>query len=761
MPSAADAAMWARLRPLFDEAVELQVSEQDEFVRKSCGGDEHLENLLRRMLSAHAQREGMLDRSLKQRLLERVLVAKQVAAEAPQPCPPAMIGDRYEIERELGAGGFGRVYLAKDAKLQGRHVAVKVLHPNSSAQDVLDRELTALARVRHPSVSSPIDSGVTPEGVQYLVLEYVPGQSLRQALVGGRLSPERTWNIALALASALQVSHDAGVWHLDLKPSNILLRQEGSGSMSPVLVDFGIARSGGSVAAVSAGSLAYSAPEQLAGKPSAASDQYSFALILLEMLTNWKPQPFENVETGLKQAREMSTGLARVLKRALSKEPAERYPSIADFISALRPKLAPAHRHLLRPMTFAALSAALVVVVWAGFSWHGLRQEAADLSGDLDVLEHQISAMAASSRFTRISPQIPNDAMLEVIKNLQARVDRGSRDPRLLHVLSNGLMELGMLHGHPARRSLGHSEEGAALMRRSLELAELLRRSDPGRAEWVANSAEKHSALASVLVELGQLDECTRTAQAGLALLEPEEQAPLPGDAAAVRRMNLRVGLTMTLSRVPFERRQFAECLRLRDLALAWKRAVVAALGEAARRQPDENGLEKLNGEKLDLAGHLAAHGYLLREMGRYQEALNDYQESDALGRVSLARDPQDMSARWLLARNTMETGHIYVNWSRPAQAREKLEAAIAEMKEISAGSAMDVQALRLLALAHSYLAAARAGEPAARLKPLVEMALNLNAQAGRWDPENSKIAREGELIRENAQLVGVSLPAR
>ncbi len=767
MASHTDAALWSRLRPLFDEAAELPAPEHNEFVRRRCGGDPQLERRLNAMLLAHSRQGAVLDRSLPQRLMDRATLGAAPDRETPALPPAALIGDRYEVERELGAGGFGRVYLAKDSRLNGRHVAVKVLHPQSSAQQVLNREIAALSRVRHPSISTPIDSGITPQAMHYLVLDYVPGQSLRQALQHGPFSPARTWNIALALGSALQVAHDAGVWHLDLKPSNVLLRQDAGSAPSPVLVDFGIARSGGNVAAVSAGSLAYSAPEQLAGSPSSSSDQYSFALILLEMLTGRQPQPFDDGEAGLARLADVSPdlgpnlgpNLGKVLGRALSRKPEDRYPSIADFLTALRPQLAPAPRQSNNSFVLAAGLTLVAILAAAGIGWVHHGREKTSRNTDLDVLQQQIAAMSASGRLTSIAPQIPSDALLSVINNLQTRVDQGSRDPKLLSVLSNGLLELGMLHGHPSVRGLGRSEEGAALIRRSLDLAELLRKSDPHNLQWVFDSVGKHNALATLYLELGRLEDCRSTAEAGLALLGPEDPLPLSANTPALRRTDLRASLTMTLSRVPFQRRQFAECLRLRDRSVFWKRAVVAAFEAEARRTGSPSAIATLNSEKFDLSGRLSSHGYLLREMERYKEALQDYAESDQLTRNSLALDPQNMTVRWRHMRNLLEIGHIYTQLGSRARAREELRAAIEEMQALSAGSAMDVRAMRLLSLAHCYLAQARAGEPAAKLKPLLETALRLNAQAAAADPANAIIATETQMIREAARRAGILLP--
>jgi len=205
------------------------------------------------------------------------------------------LADRYQIERELGAGGMATVYLAKDLKHE-REVALKVLRPELGAVLGADRflaEIKISARLDHPHILTLIDSGAS-DGFLWYVLPYVRGESLRHRLTREKqLGIEEALQITRQVASALDYAHRQGVIHRDIKPENILL-QEGEA----ILADFGIAlavkEAGGNrltETGLSLGTPQYMSPEQATGDRTldARSDVYSLAAVLYEMLTGEPP----------------------------------------------------------------------------------------------------------------------------------------------------------------------------------------------------------------------------------------------------------------------------------------------------------------------------------------------------------------------------------------------------------------------------------------------------------------------------------------
>jgi serine/threonine-protein kinase len=207
---------------------------------------------------------------------------------------------RYLIERELGRGGIGVVYLARDERLHGMPVVIKFLLDLSVQNEWLTKkfmhEAEALTRINHPGVVRVIDRDEDGDGRPFFVMEFIDGRPLRQVMRPEGMEMEYVALLSRQIGHALHAAHRQGVFHRDLKPENVML-QNLSGSQEQVkLIDFGIAKvldsqSGAATeVAVVAGSQQYIAPEQLLSQPiTAATDIYSFAIIVYEMLTGRRP----------------------------------------------------------------------------------------------------------------------------------------------------------------------------------------------------------------------------------------------------------------------------------------------------------------------------------------------------------------------------------------------------------------------------------------------------------------------------------------
>jgi serine/threonine protein kinase/Tfp pilus assembly protein PilF len=267
----------------------------------------------------------------------------------------AALADRYVIDRELGRGGMATVYVAEDRR-HSRQVAIKVLRGDLTAAigaERFVREITIAARLTHPHVLPLLDSGEAA-GSLYYVMPYVRGETLRQRLTReGRLSVKDALRLARELGAGLDYAHREGFLHRDVKPENVLLADGHA-----VIADFGIARAisqaGGGGEHVTEVGLAigtpeYMSPEQAAGdrELDARCDVYGLACVIYETLAGEPPFAGDSARAIIarhlsEQARpvrahrpDAPAGAERALARALAKDPADRFASVAEFITAL------------------------------------------------------------------------------------------------------------------------------------------------------------------------------------------------------------------------------------------------------------------------------------------------------------------------------------------------------------------------------------------------------------------------------------------
>lgn len=267
--------------------------------------------------------------------------------------PPAVLSTRYTLERELGKGGMATVYLAEEKK-HGRKVAIKVMRSElaiSLGAERFLREIGIVARLAHPHILPLIDSG-DADGVLYYVSPFVAGGSLRERLQQEqRLGVRESLRIAQEVGAGLDYAHREGFVHRDVKPENILFADGHA-----LLADFGVARArcaadNDSVtgAGIALGTPEYMSPEQASGDQDldARSDVYSLACVLYEMLAGTPPirgdtpratmaRQVTEIPRPVRAARpEVPTVVEDALARALAKDPAIRYRSVAEFVASL------------------------------------------------------------------------------------------------------------------------------------------------------------------------------------------------------------------------------------------------------------------------------------------------------------------------------------------------------------------------------------------------------------------------------------------
>ena len=263
-----------------------------------------------------------------------------------------MIANRYEVFKHIGQGGMADVFLAMDTILN-REVAIKILRSELCTDPVsvvrFEREAQAATTLSHPNIVEIYDVGEY-KGHRYIVMEYVPGRTLKQVIRSrGSLEPDEAIDIEKQLVSAVSEAHHKGIIHRDIKPQNIIVKSDGSIK----ILDFGIAIAKGNIQVTQAnnvmGSVHYLAPELAKGKPaSVQSDIYALGIVLFEMLSGDVPFKADSaVQVALMQMRnEMPSirtinpsipqSIENIITRATAKDPSKRYSSCVDMLDDLR-----------------------------------------------------------------------------------------------------------------------------------------------------------------------------------------------------------------------------------------------------------------------------------------------------------------------------------------------------------------------------------------------------------------------------------------
>jgi serine/threonine-protein kinase len=350
-----DAEVWGRARALFHAALDWPQDEVERRLAEQAAGDARLLELVSDLLRRHA-RGGALRTG-----------GGLAALEAQEPAlpPDARLGP-YRVEREVGRGGMGAVYLARrdDGRFEQR-VAIKVLKRGLDSDELVARfetERRILAGLTHPHIARLLDGGSTPAGRPYFVMEYVDGRPLGQYAAEQRLGLEARLRLFLAVCAAVDHAHRSLVVHRDLKPANILVGADGA----PKLLDFGIAKllDPDAAPAATAADLRpmtpdYASPEQRAGRPvTTATDVWGLGLVLFELLTGVNPQaagewrdppraslaPRAATPAGLPESARLSRllrgDLDAILAKALEPEPERRYRSAAALADDVERHLA-------------------------------------------------------------------------------------------------------------------------------------------------------------------------------------------------------------------------------------------------------------------------------------------------------------------------------------------------------------------------------------------------------------------------------------
>jgi serine/threonine protein kinase len=435
--------LYERVCQVCYEALQCEAPRRPSFLDRACGGDA----LLRKEVETMLVNEGRVESFL---ATPALVVTANKMAEIQEPpneillsgdqranddgqnlserlsdsfAPGVTLGGRYLIDKELGRGGTCAVFLARDQKLHYTPVVIKVLlniWRQTTRKTWMEKkfkdEIAALARIDHPGVVRALDVGELSDGRTYLVMQYISGKNLRSVMTPEGMDLGRLAKLARQMGRALAAAHRQGVIHRDLKPENIMLQSAGDEEYVKI-IDFGIATiheiadATDSQTTEVVGTRSYMAPEQLRGKPVAASDVYSLGVIVYEMVTGQRPfnaesifQLYEMQHAGVKlKPRDLRPGLPEaaqsIILKALSFKPQNRFSNAKDFTDALAGaltgeggRLSPPDRFIGRRRWPLILTLALVaVVVVLSFSYFRFRDNS-------DLGQAQTPPVEASDR---------------------------------------------------------------------------------------------------------------------------------------------------------------------------------------------------------------------------------------------------------------------------------------------------------------------------------------------------------------------------
>jgi serine/threonine protein kinase len=372
---------WARIRQIFESAVEQPAGSRAEFLQVQCAGDAGLRREVDSLLANHEQSGEFLNHPAAD-----VAAALAFTENASGELPRFPQAGPYKLERCIARGGMGSVWLAtRSDQAYERKVAVKMVKRGMDTEEILrqfHRERRLLASLDHPNIARLLDAGSTPDGTPYLVMEYVEGTPIDHYVARRQSSVTERLRLFRSVCSAVQYAHQHLVVHRDLKPSNILVSSEGV----PKLLDFGIAKllvpndPCETRTEMRAMTLDYASPEQVHGAAmTTQSDIYSLGVVLFKLLTGKLPyapvksrteferaiceteplkasavvvsdekailpQATQAIELGIETRenarqrlkKKLSGELDNILRKALRKEPLRRYLSVEQFSEDIR-----------------------------------------------------------------------------------------------------------------------------------------------------------------------------------------------------------------------------------------------------------------------------------------------------------------------------------------------------------------------------------------------------------------------------------------
>lgn len=551
---------YAKAKEIFLTSLEINAAERAEFVRRECGGDAKLLAEVNSLLTVSERAEGFLE-----------LPAATVVS-LHEHWKNKKIGN-YRLLRELGEGGMGAVFLAEQlsAGFQ-RQVAIKFVKKSLFSQSLLkrfNRERQILATLEHPNIAHLIDGGATDDNLPYLVMEYVEGVPLLEYVLTNNLSLAARLDLFRQICGAVAYAHKRAVIHRDLKPSNILVTKDGTAK----LLDFGIAKmlldedfsKRETTTTFRAMTPEYASPEQIKGETvTTVSDVYSLGVVLYELLTEIHPYKINSgnlneiihavceVEPPRPSAaitpkseflnpKSLKGDLDKIILKALSKEPENRYSSVEQLdedlrrhlrglpVSARRPTFAYRAEKFIRRNRAAAVFAVLGILAMLGgiaaTVWQAHRAEHERARAERRF--NDVRSLAKSFMFELndeiLKGQTPARELVvrRALEYLDSLAGEAKGDISLQRELAVAYLKIGDIQGKPYSPNLGDTDGALESYNKAAAILEQIFNLNPQNLEIKFDLGSTYSAIGALQsLRLRNKEEAIKTLQKSRVLGE-------------------------------------------------------------------------------------------------------------------------------------------------------------------------------------------------------------------------------------------------
>ncbi|MGO9967514.1 MAG: protein kinase domain-containing protein [Bryobacteraceae bacterium] len=737
---------WAQIKTVLSGALEAEGTQRLAVLDRLCGQDDDLKRNVQSLLAQESRAS---------EVFHSIAAPGMLLREEP---PPAAIG-AYRVVREIGRGGMGVVYLGERADGEYRkQVAIKLITGGRHDPDTVRRfrrERGILAQLEHPGIARLLDGGATESGQPYFIMEYVEGLPLADYCDRGGLDVPARLGLFLEICDAVSYAHHRLIVHRDLKPGNILV----SGDGQTKLLDFGLSRAldwpDSAPEITQAGPLpmtpAYASPEQVLGQPfTVAGDVYSLGVVLYELLSSRRPYQLatgslleiaravcEQEPLPLSQA--VDRRLAKVLRgdlenivaKALAKDAAARYSSVADFAADVRRYLG-GQPVAARRATFlyragklwrrhrVAIPAGAVglglILAFAGTAWWeaGRAQRRFD---DVRGLAHAVM-FDLHDAIVRLPGSTPARELLvrQALDYLERLSREAGNNAGLSREIALGYERIADVEGNLSDANLGKTATAAVNLQKSADILERLRARYPADAAIRHDYLRVETDLAGTYAAKGQFDLAMRLSQRNLRIAE-DGLRQRPADPVATEEVE---AASSSLADRFTEQKRYSEAIPLRErqldlarkveranpagedgvrsLAVAAKRlaalyGVTGRLAEARKQYETARAIDERRWAigpsdmrvALDLSYDESDLGWVTGRAGDYAEALEDYRRALELRQMAADADPHNFRATSGVAVSTWKIGIQLKRLGKPAEALEQDRSAIALFERLTA----------------------------------------------------------------------------